>query len=504
MHFRLKTISRARLAILFVATAALLIGCGPSPEPQFTPSPKTLQLLPEIRDGMTVTDEEGKQVHLAGVTEVVDRHFGKLTDPVIWPLLPVDFGGKPAKVAAVVSPTAEAAAKAAEEEKPLEELVLTLTGSGKEPLEASSGSQIAWAEGATYAGKAHRVKEFDAKTKQVTLVGTFDSGLPVDGDELLLEAGPTLAKGQALYGRHCLHCHGPGGAGDGPTAKYLDPKPRDYRLGLYKFTSTATPEKASRDDLITIMRRGVPGTSMPAFRLLESDDPQSLYAIAEYVRWLSIRGEYEAQLTAYPLAYEYTSEVVAKRVAEGEKREEIINSDVKGFLEGEFADLAEPTGEGIADAWRNSDTPEVVVTPTISRVADTHESRARGRELYLSDRTKCASCHGPYGRGDGPQSEAFQINSKTGQQYPLPGLYDEWGNRIKPRDLTQGIFRGGRRPIDLYRRLHAGIKGTPMPAFGGTLKEEEIWDLVNFVLHAPYEPLPEAGKGKALVSSTAH
>lgn len=490
--------------MVLVAGIALLGGCGPSPEPVFTPSPKTLQLLPEVRNGMTAKDDEGKTVRLAGVTEVVDRHFGTLADPVVWPLLPVDFGGTPAKVAGVVSPTAEAAAKAAEEEKPFEELVLTLAKSGEDALEASPGSQIAWAEGATYAGKGHRVKAFDPTTNRITLVGTFDSGLPAEGDELLLEAGAMLAKGQELYGRHCLHCHGPGGAGDGPTAKYLEPKPRDYRLGLYKFTSTATPEKASRDDLIEIMRRGIPGTSMPAFRLLESDDPQALYEIAEYVRWLSMRGEYETQLANTIIGgYELTNEVIARRVAEGEKRGEIIESEVKDFL-ASFPDEAESAGEGLASTWSNAQTPEAVVTPTVARVAETAESRARGRELYLSDRTKCASCHGPYGRGDGPQSEAFQINKETSQPYPLPGLYDDWGHPIKPRDLTQGVFRGGRRPIDLYRRIHAGIKGTPMPAFGGSLKEEEIWDVVNFVLHAPYEPLPDAGKGKSLVSSTAH
>jgi mono/diheme cytochrome c family protein len=40
--------------------------------------------------------------------------------------------------------------------------------------------------------------------------------------------------------------------------------------------------------------------------------------------------------------------------------------------------------------------------------------------------------------------------------------------------------------VDLYRRIHAGIKGTPMPAFNTALKEEEIWDLVNYVMSVPY------------------
>ncbi len=50
--------------------------------------------------------------------------------------------------------------------------------------------------------------------------------------------------GYALYRRHCLHCHGVSGAGDGPTAPFLYPRPRDYRKGLFKFTST--PSAPSR------------------------------------------------------------------------------------------------------------------------------------------------------------------------------------------------------------------------------------------------------------------
>ena len=68
---------------------------------------------------------------------------------------------------------------------------------------------------------------------------------------------------------------------------------------------------------------------------------------------------------------------------------------------------------------------------------------------------------------------------------------DDWGNSIQVRDLTRGVFRFGRRPIDLYRRIYAGINGTPMPEHFGmaitengeqrTLNEDDVWDLVFFV-----------------------
>jgi mono/diheme cytochrome c family protein len=58
-----------------------------------------------------------------------------------------------------------------------------------------------------------------------------------------------------------------------------------------------------------------------------------------------------------------------------------------------------------------------------------------------------------------------------------------------PRNLRGGVLRGGRRPIDLYWRIHQGVAGSPMPAHGsprpgisGTLTDEEIWQLADYVL----------------------
>ena len=47
----------------------------------------------------------------------------------------------------------------------------------------------------------------------------------------------TLREGSKLYRVHCLHCHGLTGDGRGPTSKWVNPHPRDYRRGLFKFQS---------------------------------------------------------------------------------------------------------------------------------------------------------------------------------------------------------------------------------------------------------------------------
>ena len=125
--------------------------------------------------------------------------------------------------------------------------------------------------------------------------------------------------------------------------------------------------------------------------------------------------------------------------------------------------------------------------PPVAAHDERMASIRRGRELYLSENAKCAQCHGEQGRGDGPQAGDLvdEWNKpKVGEPpehfaLPLQGL--------RPRDFGEGIFHGGSRPIDLYWRVHVGIKGTPMPAGGpgpgsrGVLTPEEIWDLVHYV-----------------------
>ena len=83
------------------------------------------------------------------------------------------------------------------------------------------------------------------------------------------------AGGYALYRKNCLHCHGVSGAGDGPTAPFLYPPPRDYRKGIFKFTSTPSGSRPHRDDLRRTITYGLHGTSMPAFDAAPDRRPRS-------------------------------------------------------------------------------------------------------------------------------------------------------------------------------------------------------------------------------------
>ncbi len=93
------------------------------------------------------------------------------------------------------------------------------------------------------------------------------------------------AGGYAIYRRNCLHCHGVSGAGDGPTAAFLYPSPRDYRKGIFKFTSTPSGARPARDDLRRTIKHGLHGSSMPSFEPLLSES--EIEQVIDYVIFLS-------------------------------------------------------------------------------------------------------------------------------------------------------------------------------------------------------------------------
>ena len=71
---------------------------------------------------------------------------------------------------------------------------------------------------------------------------------------------------------------------------------------------------------------------------------------------------------------------------------------------------------------------------------------------------------------------------------------------IPPRNLRQGLYRGGRRPLDIYYRIHAGINGAPMPAAAGTVAPEDIWHIVNYVRSLPYDFDGELGIDRPMIA----
>lgn len=289
--------------------------------------------------------------------------------------------------------------------------------------------------------------------------------------------------GYAIYREQCMHCHGAAGDGNGPTAPFLWPAPRDYRPGVYKFTSTSgsgPDSKPTREDLRRTIRQGIANTSMPAFEALLT--PNEVEEVIDYVMFLSMRGEVEGGL-----------QFLAQDIEDADAETELSAEAVR-----EVADL-------VFERWRVAESN--VLNPKVARSLPTRASLERGRRLFLGEKgLQCYGCHGLDGKGNGEsfvdyrtfvkavfdgnpsrekvlalKEEAEKANKKWG---------DDWGNPIRPGNLTTGQYKGGRRPIDIYWRIAKGINGTPMPVHLGSqlTTDEEVWDLVNFVLALPYQP----------------
>lgn len=283
------------------------------------------------------------------------------------------------------------------------------------------------------------------------------------------------ARPRGLYRRYCAICHGISGDGAGPAALVMDPYPRDFRLGIFVYTSTVPGAKPAREDLRRSIAQGLPGTAMPGFASL---GPGVLDALVEYVIYLSIRGETERLLLVrvldedepLPLSFPIKEQIVTEEV---------------GWIWQQWQAPQERPDEFVVC---------VPPAPDFPRSEDWQAAVARGRQIYLSPRAQCVKCHGPEGAGDGEQAAELYDDWNYPKRGPTPAitaqrarLYTLPLRRLRVRNFREGIFRGGAGPEDLYLRIHIGLKGTPMGAVGatgqspGVLSPEEIWDVVCFV-----------------------
>ncbi len=454
-----------------LSVAAAIAGCSDSAfESSFVYSEGTLSLMREAQDG---------NKEIPGVKKLLDDHFGDPQHLKAWEKLPIDFGG-----------TITSVATAGKSDGGNQIIKLTVEEGQALPKKAA---RVQFVTGSR-SGETVEISNWNAATGEATLAAIPGKEIAV-GDSCTIDRGAVLSSGRMLYMRHCSHCHGTSGDGNGPTARYMTPKPRDYRHGVFKFTSTNDMSKASRDDLSRIVKYGIPGTYMPSFLLMEDDER---HAIIEYVRFLAMRGEYERKLVAQ-LSSDFSQRAYDERLKSGEKKKisrtatkAEIQTELAAFLAEDLKESASTLGDELAEIWSAADTEEAAIVPSVPRVPDTPESRRRGRELFLSATLKCSDCHGVSGAGNGPQTIAFEPNPmKANELYNEPGLHDIWDNLNQPRNLQLGMYRGGRRPIDLFSRIYAGIKGTKMPASKNTIpNHEDIWHLVNYVLSIPFEPEP--------------
>jgi len=118
----------------------------------------------------------------------------------------------------------------------------------------------------------------------------FCSAAMLSGVVLTLNVGPAIAsaveiptevteQGKNVYKTYCSPCHGEEGGGDGPVARSMIPRPRDFTKGLYKFRTTPSGSLPTDEDIFRTISYGVPNSTMIPWDILTEEQRASVVPV---------------------------------------------------------------------------------------------------------------------------------------------------------------------------------------------------------------------------------
>jgi mono/diheme cytochrome c family protein len=226
--------------------------------------------------------------------------------------------------------------------------------------------------------------------------------------------------GRDVYATYCVGCHGEKGDGAGPAARFLDPKPRDFRLGRIKFASVSSGEAARDEDYLRILKHGLSGTAMPSFALLSE---QERAAVLAYVRGFADADKRDAPGAALSVGQDPWTRDPAGGIAEGAK-----------------------VYHGFAKCWACH--PAYAAPSEIARV--TADAKMPPPEL---------------------RPNVYESETKDSQ----------WGTPIRPPDFLVDRVKTGLALDTLATVINAGVGGTAMPTWVGALQPAQVWGLAYYV-----------------------
>jgi len=175
-----------------------------------------------------------------------------------------------------------------------------------------------------------------------------------DMNKLRIATPALVEKGKQTFAVQCAVCHGPLGQGNGPGAAALNPKPRDFTSGYWRFGGQPT-------HVFKTISEGSPGTGMASFSSLSVEDRWSL---VHFVRSLSPNAPED----------ETTNDKIQMTKEENGPKEKIpLSFAMKKMAE---------TNVSATD------------TTTVE-----NESQELGAKVYQA---RCMSCHGAHGKGGIP------------------------------------------------------------------------------------------------------
>lgn len=328
----------------------------------------------------------------------------------------------------------------------------------------------------------------------------------VSMENLTTASGPATEEGRGLYRKHCADCHGITGNGRGATAAVINPYPRDYRTGIFKFKTTKRGSKPIKEDLAKSIRLGIAGTTM---KPIEGLTEEGLKALTDYVIYLSWRGEVERKVVdAAIFELDLGS---GDRIIDPSLKDSTKDEDKETFKE--QWEIIEDTVAEIGGEWLGAvdNVIEVPAPPADIPVANSHaefvtlaagpetdavaKSVERGKELFKGKVASCSKCHGEDGLGNGQTADYDDWTKDWTVRIGLDPLKRETlipllargalpPLTIHPRNFSEGYFRGGDKAADLWIRIVQGIEGTPMPAatfVDGDFVKDDVWHLINFI-----------------------
>src|SRR4029450_11997863 len=121
--------------------------------------------------------------------------------------------------------------------------------------------------------------------------------------------------GKKLYLKNCSQCHGEKGDGEGYATPHLLPRPRNFTTAKFKVRTTPNGALPTHQDIINIIRRGMPYTSTPAWPTLSD---QEVSDIAYFITTFSADFS-NAELVPKPMEFPSAPASTKETVERGKK-----------------------------------------------------------------------------------------------------------------------------------------------------------------------------------------
>jgi len=166
-----------------------------------------------------------------------------------------------------------------------------------------------------------------------------------------------VALGREVFGRRCIGCHGVQGNGRGPSAVFLDPKPRDFTRGIFKFHSTPGKDSLPTDaDLFITITHGLWGTAMPTWQDIPD---RERFAVIQYIKTFSDRWKKEA--VGEPISVSPEPPLTEASIENGEK---LFHGKATCFMcHGPQGKGDGPLAPSLKDVWGNPERPANFTLP---------------------------------------------------------------------------------------------------------------------------------------------